>query len=232
MFCFRLTPCRSNHSEGLKGSQWAPQRSSPLSIHRSISPSSLANALDLKCNLANAFFHSMINAAGETHRRNTSNHFLSEKCVTAADHDSARLVRLRGVRSEKVQMLLVPGGLVNRVHRLSPSCYSFCLAPPSLRLTVCACCRSPGCYTFAVRHQTVTSDPTLPGVLQRVSGSGLFSYSEDFLYSPFLTVYVMLPPPLSLPVVPRRVGGLRRSASVVYIPHIWSRVLPPGRYSM
>lgn len=56
MFYFNLSPCRSNHTEGLKGPHWGPQKRSPLSIPCSISPSSFTNVKALKCNLVNAFF--------------------------------------------------------------------------------------------------------------------------------------------------------------------------------
>lgn len=56
MFYFHLTPCRSNHTEGLKGPHWGPQKRSPPSIPCSISPSSWTNVKALKCNLVNVFF--------------------------------------------------------------------------------------------------------------------------------------------------------------------------------
>lgn len=126
-------------------------------------------------------------------------------------------------QSEKVQMLLVPGGLVSRLHRLSPSCYTFCLAPPSRRLTVCACGRSSRCYIWGTKlwHVTLISLTVLDAMY--VFGALLVKISSIFTFS---TVY-------NTPLAPVAAGPSHRVGSgVVYTPRIWSRVLPPGRYSM
>lgn len=162
MIYLHLTSCRSNHPEGLKGSQWVPQQRTPLSFRCSISPSGLTDAEALKCNLANEFFTEWSMHAGKTANWKSSRlkSVLSQQFVTEPSCAYA------SCQSEKVQMLLVPGGLVNRLHRLSPSCYSFCLAPPSLQLTVCACGWSPRCYIFCARHRTVACDPDLSGCVR------------------------------------------------------------------
>lgn len=160
MFYLHLTPCRSNHTEGPKGPHWGPQKRSPLSIPCSISPSSWTNVKVIKRNLVSAFFYRMINECAENCRLNVLTNFLWEIIATLSQQfATVPSCAYASCQSEKVQMLLVPGGLVNRLHRLSPSCYSFCLAPPSLRLTVCACCRSTRGYIFSARPQTVTCDP-------------------------------------------------------------------------
>lgn len=122
MFYFRLTSCRSNHTEGLKVSQWVPQKRNPLSLPRSISPSSLTDVEALKCNLANAFFTEWSMFVGKTIDWKIS----CLRSVLSPQFATDPSCAYASCQSEKVQMLLVPGGLVNRLHRLSPSCYTFC----------------------------------------------------------------------------------------------------------
>lgn len=148
-------------------------------------------------------FYRMINGCAENHRLNILTNFLWE-IIAALSQQFATVpsCAYASCQSEKVQMLLVPGGLVNRLHRLSPSCYSFGLAPPSLRLTFCACCRSIRGYIFSARHQTVTCDLLrlcVSVLLQHMFQSALLVKISFIL--PFFTVYKTLLLLLSLPVL-------------------------------
>lgn len=168
----------------------------------------------------------MINECVENHRLKIWTNFLWEIiAVLSQQFATVPLCVYAACQSEKVQMLLVPGGLVNRLHRLSPSSYSFCLAPPSLRLTVVVS-TAPVVdlldVTSSLRGTKLWRVTLLRlGVsvlLQHMFESQMCSFSENFLYLLFLRC-----PSCSCPAC---------SVFVVYIPHIWSRVLPPGRYSM
>lgn len=148
-------------------------------------------------------FYRMINGCAENHRLNILTNFLWEIiAVLSQQFATVPSCAYASCQSEKVQMLLVPGGLVNRLHRLPPSCYSFCLAPPSLRLTVCACCQSTRGYIFSARHQTVTCALLrlcVSVLLQRMFESALLVKISFIL--PFFTVYKTLLLLLSLPVL-------------------------------
>lgn len=96
MFHFHLTPCRSNHTEGLEGPRWGPQERRPLSTPRSLSPSGWTNAKAPKCNLVDAFFTEWSMKVLETHRPNISTHFLWENY--GSRWRQYRLVRMRRVR--------------------------------------------------------------------------------------------------------------------------------------